>query len=129
MSGESNDIGLSELIAKVKEELANTNKESPVFFVEKIELELQVTISRDNETKTQGKAKAGWKIFVVSGGLEGSKEATTKMKRENIHKIKVTLTPAILTTEEIWKRIDPKLQKKISDSTSQTVIHGDDDKI
>ncbi|WP_414623773.1 trypco2 family protein [Calothrix sp. CCY 0018] len=47
MSKLSNNISLSELIAKVKEQLKNRNKDSPFFLLEKAELELQVIFSKE----------------------------------------------------------------------------------
>lgn len=64
MSNLSNNISLSELIAKVKEELESTNKDSPVFLVEKAELEIQVTFSKEISGEVEGKAKSG---LCVSG--------------------------------------------------------------
>ena len=64
MSQISDGIGLGELISKIKEELASTNKDSPVFMVENVELELQVTVSKGNEVKGSGKAEANLKINI-----------------------------------------------------------------
>jgi hypothetical protein len=66
MSQTSDGIGLGELIDKVKQELANTNKDNPVFMVSNVELELQVSVSREIEIKGQGEAKGEHLTFAIS---------------------------------------------------------------
>ena len=84
------DISLQALIEKVKGELlAPTGGPGyPIFFVDKVELELQVAVTCEK--------KAGLKISVLQlGGVEAGGSAT----RERGHTIKVTLSP-ILSREE-----------------------------
>ncbi len=129
----SKNIGLDELITKIKKELESTNKESPAFLVEKAELELQVTVSKEIVGEAEGKGKAELKVQVLSvdflklGELEGGGKVTGKSHREDIHKIKLTLTPAISLTQEVWNRLEPNLQQKIQKATPKVVIQGDDD--
>jgi len=78
-----NAIGLAELIEQVKQELLNpppgAETDPPVFAVDSVELELQVTVKKD--------ARAGIKIYVIDVGGGGS--------RDDIQKVKVKLSPLL----------------------------------
>ncbi|MDJ0617065.1 MAG: hypothetical protein QNJ63_10015 [Calothrix sp. MO_192.B10] len=131
----SKNIGLNELITKIKNELESTNKDSPAFFVEKAELELQVTFSKEIVGEAEGKGKTELKVQVLSvdflklGELEGGGKVTGKSSREDVHKITLTLTPAIGLNQEVWNRIKPDKQEEIKAAASKVVIQGDDDDI
>ncbi|MEA5574937.1 trypco2 family protein [Anabaena sp. UHCC 0451] len=122
MSQKLNEIGLGELISKVKEELASTNKDNPVFIVESVELELQVAVSKEQEVKVEGKAKADLKINVLSfdffklGEAEGTVSGSTKTNNETIHTIRITLTPAILN-DDLMAKLTPDSRKKVEKNT------------
>ncbi len=79
-------IGLAELIQQVKQELLSTvpgrSADAPILFVDAVELELKVTVSREG--------KGGVKIDVVS---IGGGELGGVIKREDVHTVKVTLSP------------------------------------
>ncbi|MBW4674448.1 MAG: hypothetical protein KME52_10630 [Desmonostoc geniculatum HA4340-LM1] len=101
MSNE-NPIGLTELIQKVKQELlasaipASPNKETdvPLFSVDSVELELQVTVKKD--------VKGGVKVYVLEAGGAAS--------RDDVQKVKVTLSP-LLKKEQllgIYKNLYPE---------------------
>jgi hypothetical protein len=79
-------IGLAELIQQVKKELLSTvpgqSSDAPILFVESVELELQVTVSREGT--------GGVKIDVLSFG---GGELGGNLKRENVHTVKVSLSP------------------------------------
>lgn len=132
MSQASPEISLSELINKVKQELASTDKKDPAFIVETVELELQVKVSKQIEVKGQGEAKADLKISILSADLfklgeaKGSAEASRKVNQENIHKIRVTLTPAILN-DDFMDSLEPEEQEEIKQATRKVIVHGDDD--
>jgi Trypsin-co-occurring domain 2 len=86
MTDETNpDIGLSELIDKVRQDLLavtpGKERETPILFVESVELELKVTVKREK--------KAGFKVSVLpfSGELSGGNS------RDDVHTVKVTLSP------------------------------------
>ena len=87
--GETNSIGLAELIDQVKQELFSQETGSdttvPFFSVDQVTLELKVTVSKEG--------KAGLQIHVieVGGGLS----------REDVHTIQVTLTPLVSKEERI----------------------------
>lgn len=128
----SKEIGLAELITKIKEDLASTNKESPAFLVEKVELDLQVTVSKEGEVQAQGKAKADLKINVLSfdvlklGEAEGSGTVKGNLKRENVHTIKLTLTPAFLNPAlmDYLKKSDPETAKKVEETITKISLQG-----
>lgn len=134
MSQKLNEIGLGELISKVKEELANTNKDHPVFIVENVELELQVAVSREQEAKVEGKAKADLKISVLSldffklGEAEGTASGSRKTNHENIHTIRVTLTPAILN-QGFMDKLTPAARQEIIKNTPGILLQGENDEI
>jgi hypothetical protein len=79
-------IGLAELIEQVKQDLLSTvpgkNKDAPILFVSSVEVEAQVTVKREG--------KAGVKIDVVS---VGGGELGGGISRDDVHKVKVTLSP------------------------------------
>lgn len=79
-------IGLAELIEKVKQELLTVtpgkDEAAPILFVDSVELELQVTVKREGT--------GGLKIDVVAfGGVE----AGGTLSREDVHTVKVQLSP------------------------------------
>jgi hypothetical protein len=132
MSDSVKNIGLGELITKIKEELASTDTESPAFLVEKVELELQVTVSKEGEAELQGKGKADLKINVLSidflklGELEGSGQVTGKMARENVHKINLTLTPAVLN-DKLMAMLNPEQRKEYIEAFSKLIVQGSEE--
>lgn len=79
-------IGLSELIQQVKQDLLSTvpgkNTDPPILFVSSVEVEVQVTVKREG--------KAGVKIDVVA---VGGGELGGGLSRDDVHKVKVTLSP------------------------------------
>jgi hypothetical protein len=109
-------IGLDEFIKKVKSELLSSkdNSDLPIFFVEKIELEIAIKIVAD--------ASGALKIYVTEVNLGGSTEKTNT--------IKITLTP-IITIEEIRERIEnnPHYKKQLFRRSNQGVLKGDFDDI
>ncbi|MEH1850160.1 MAG: trypco2 family protein [Nostoc sp.] len=98
----STEIGLAELIQQVKQELLTTypgkENDTPIFSVDSVELELQVTVQKD----TNGKVKIN--IFGWGG------EAGGKASRDDVQKVKVKLSP-LLSKEYLLKAYygeDPK---------------------
>jgi hypothetical protein len=95
-----NSIGLADLIEQVKHELTYVDpaqaKAAPVFWVESVELELQVTVKREG--------KAGIKVYVVEAGGGTS--------RDEVQKVKVSLTP-LLSKEEIRKLYQERFPEKV----------------
>ncbi len=86
----SNEITLQNLIEKVKTELLAPASAPgyPVFFIEKVEIELQVNVS------SQANGEIGISVLDYAKAGAGASKS-----QEKSHTIKVTLTP-ILTREE-----------------------------
>lgn len=84
-----NPIRLAELIKNVKHELLSTETDSdkaiPLFSVDQIVLDLQITIKKE--------AKGGLQIYVVELGGGAS--------RDDVQTVKVTLTPLLSKEERI----------------------------
>lgn len=103
-----NMIGLAELIKQVKYELTYTDpdqaQEPPVFWVDAVELELQVTVKRD--------AKAGIKVYVLEAGGSSS--------RDDVQKVKVSLTP-LLSKEEGRKVYQEKSPEKVREVAAKSL--------
>jgi hypothetical protein len=87
MNNQKDSIGLRDLIEQVKQELLTSpspSEEIPLLSVDSVELELQVTVQREQ----------GGKIgFNVLSALSG--EAADKFHRDSIQKVKITLSPLI----------------------------------
>ncbi len=104
----SKEIGLKDLIDQVKKELS-VQSDNPVFWVEKVELELNVTVKREGNTVI--------KIGILS---IGEASVNGKLSSEDVHKIKLTLEPLIskekylesLTSEEL-KNIEGYVEKSV----------------
>ena len=124
----SNKIGLGEFIAKVKEDL-KTTEDSPIFFLEKAELEIHVTASK--EASLEGGAKGGtdFKVNVLGfdlmklGEAEVSGKASGKLQRQDVHTIKVTLTP-IFSKDEIKKTLSEEELGEIRESIKKKIMRG-----
>jgi hypothetical protein len=111
------DISLQALIEKVKDELLAPagGPGYPIFFVDKVELELQVAVTYEKE--------AGLKISVLQlGGVEAGGSAT----RERGHSIKVTLSP-ILSREEQRKLLgeDQRMLEGVQRATQAALRKGE----
>lgn len=79
---QEDSIGLAELIEQVRQDLLSTGPdlgEVPIFSVDEISLELQVTVSKEGG--------GGIKIHVIELG--------GKVGRDDVQTIKLTLTPLI----------------------------------
>lgn len=84
---QNNPIGLAELIEQVKQDLLKppTDLEDiPLLNVDSVELELQVTVQRENG------GKIGFNLMSIISG-----EAADKVSEDNIQKVKVTLSPLL----------------------------------
>ena len=125
----SNEIGLGEFIAKVKEDLKPT-EDSPIFFLEKAELEIHVTASQEGTAEGEAKGKADLKINVLGvdllnlGGVEVVGKASGTLQRQDVHTIKVTLTP-IFTKEEIKFTLSEEERKKIIADSKKKIMRGE----
>ncbi|MGB3758623.1 MAG: trypco2 family protein [Rivularia sp. (in: cyanobacteria)] len=111
---EENSIGLAELIEQIKQELLSTEAEGekpiPLFSVDQVNLELQVTARKEG--------KAGIKVYVVELGGGGS--------RDDVQKVTVTLTP-LLTKEErvaLYKTRYPQKWKLLEETSIEGLLKG-----
>lgn len=104
-------LGLAEVIAKVKQDLLDpqflASDSTPLFFVDQVEIELAVKISKD--------AKAGLQIYVLEMGGEVAKE--------NTQTVTITLS-SILSKEEILGQISPSEQEQLKRMVTKYVVRG-----
>lgn len=61
----ADEIGLSEFISKIKEDLKKAQQDSKVFLIDKVELEIQVTASRKGSLDVDGKGKLDIQVNVI----------------------------------------------------------------
>jgi hypothetical protein len=112
----TDDIGLSKLIEKVREELLpdpNKPEVVPLLYVDSIELELNVTVKKEGSS--------GFKIYVVDLGGKAS------IDKGQI--IKVKLSP-LLSKEQIledFKANQTKKSKSMIDLSEKSVVKGGND--
>ncbi len=109
----SSSIGLSELIQQVRAELLLPRKDEVedrlYFYVESIELELQVVLSRD--------AKAGIKVDVLS---VGGAEIGGGIDQDRVQKVHIKLSP-LYSKEEIKKYFHAFRSKEVLPSINTTL--------
>ncbi|MHC0068516.1 trypco2 family protein [Nostoc sp. UIC 10890] len=114
---EENSIGLAELIEHIKQELLSTEAEGekpiPLFSVDQVSLELQVTARKEG--------KAGIKVYVVELGGGGS--------RDDVQKVTVTLTPLLSKEERIalYKTRYPQKWKLLEETSMEGLLKGSND--
>lgn len=111
-------IGLAELIEQVKRELlingisdsATEERDIPIFSVDSVELELQVTVKKEG--------KAGVKIYVLQLGGGGS--------RDDVQKVKVSLSPLLdkETLVKIYKQRYPERWREFLVQSSDALTKG-----
>jgi hypothetical protein len=80
-------IGLGELIKQVKAELlstSNNSQDNPLLSVDSVELELQVTVQKEDN------GQIGFNVLSAFSG-----EVSQGINQETIQKIKVTLSPLL----------------------------------
>ncbi len=108
--------GLAETIAKVKEELLDPRYRladpDPLFFIEQVEIELAVKISKD--------AKAGINIQVLEVGGSGSKE--------NAQTIKVTLS-SLFSKEDILDQMPDESRERLRRKLGKALARGSEETI
>lgn len=114
-------IGLAELIQQVKRELLSTvpgtNADAPILFVGSVELELKVTVGREG--------KGGVKIDVLSFG--GGEMGGT-LKREDVHTVKVTLSPLFDKERllEFYQTLHPDQVSATVKQSLEALLKGED---
>ncbi len=118
-----NEIGLQDLIYQVKRELLAPNPRErgkdpyPLFFIDKIDLEISVNISRANG----GHVKFSILDFAEIGGSKA-------INRERGHVVKVSLSP-LGSREKILHEVldDPKVRQAVKDRASTWIKGGESD--
>ncbi|NDJ21697.1 hypothetical protein GS682_08610 [Nostoc sp. B(2019)] len=124
-----NKISLNEFITQVKEDLKPT-EDSPIFFLEKAELEIHVAVLKEDVFEGQVQGKAGLKISVLGvdflnlGELQASGKASKSLERQDVHTIKVTLVP-ILTNEEMKTTLSEEELRKIKAGIKEKLMRGE----
>ncbi|OCQ99047.1 hypothetical protein BCD64_23730 [Nostoc sp. MBR 210] len=123
-----NRISLNEFIAQVKKDLSAT-EDSPIFFLDKAELEIHVSVSHEDSFEGQIQGKSALKISVLGidflnlGELQASGKASDSLERQDIHTIKVTLVP-IFTKEEMKTTLNPEEMRKIKAGIKSRIMRG-----
>jgi hypothetical protein len=114
----SQEISLQELIDQVKKELlAPTDSPNyPLFFVDRVELELTVDVTRGNS------GEVGISVLEVVSGKAGRDSS-----QQQGHTIRVTLAP-ILKREEIQALLnkDKRLMQQIGKVSREALIKSDE---
>ncbi|MGF1937590.1 MAG: trypco2 family protein [Nostoc sp. ChiQUE02] len=125
----SNKISLNEFIAQVKEDLKPT-EDTPIFFLEKAELEINVAVSKEGSLEGEVKGTSDLKISVLGvdffkmGELQASGKASGKLERKDIHTIKVTLVP-IFSNEEIKSSLTEDQLVEIKRGIKRKIMRGE----
>lgn len=109
-------IGLQELIDQVKDELVGSTQarvgvRNPLFFVERVELEIGLTVTHTSD----GSAKLAVLGFAEVGGGK-------TLDQEKVHVVKVSLLP-LLSREELLKDVlqQPTAHEALQQQVSQLV--------
>jgi hypothetical protein len=116
----NDEIGLQELIYQVKHELLTPNRMAqardpePTFVIDKIELEIQVKVTRD----TNGTAK----ITVLGIGEVGGDKSVA---REHGHTVRVSLA-SLVPAEEVTEQIlqDPEKRQRVERAVANAIVKG-----
>lgn len=125
----SNKISLNEFIAQVKEDLKPT-EDTPIFFLEKAELEIHVAISKEGSLEGEVKGTSDLKISVLGvdffkmGEFQASGKASGKLERKDIHTIKVTLVP-IFSNEDIKSSLTEDQLVEIKRVIKRKIMRGE----
>lgn len=126
-------IGLTEFINKLKDELSLVEQDSKVFVIEKVELEIQVTAAR----KTSGDVNVGGKldleINVVPllpslkvGELNAEGKVSREITRQDVHTVKLSLTPAAFKPELV-AMLDDNEKRQLTKDTKDRLFLGSKD--
>jgi hypothetical protein len=129
-------IGLAELIEKVKDELRTPPATDPIFLVDKVELEVHVAVEKKIKEETKGSlgGKAELKLTVLNwdflnfgkGEVEVKGEGLTSREsnRQDIHTIKVTLTP-LHKDSELMSQLSEEKKKGVVKRDVERLYRGD----
>ena len=119
----SSEIGLSQLIQKVKQELLTTyassgEDDTPLFSIDSVELELQVTV------KQEGKGAIKINVLQFGGGELGG-----GVSRDDVQKIKVQLSPLVNKENllKVYYQKNPDKWKKFLETSVEALTKGSED--
>ena len=114
---EESSIGLAELIAQVKQELLQSEFDDsetlPLFSVDAIELELQVTVQKE------GRAGLSIKVVELGGGSS----------RDDVQRVTVTLSPLLSKEARIarYQQHFPQKWEALSNQVVAATVKGSDE--
>lgn len=126
-----NAIGLAELVEQVKQELlsaAPSKDNVPILFVDSVELQLQVTVKREGQGKIQGKIK----VNVISvGGAEGGAEIGGGISRDDVHQVKITLSPLFDKSKlvEFYQTLHPNQVPSMVKDSLDGILKGSEENL
>ncbi|MBD2361258.1 hypothetical protein H6G36_08705 [Anabaena minutissima FACHB-250] len=127
----SNKISLNEFLCQVKEDLKPT-EDTPIFFLEKAELEIHVAVSKVGSLEGEVMGKSDLKISVLGmdffkiGEFQASGKASGSLERKDIHTIKVTLVP-IFNNEEIKTSLTEDQLIEIKRAIKRKIMRGEEE--
>jgi hypothetical protein len=125
-------IALGEFINTLKNELNLVNQDSKIFLIDKVDLEIQVTASRKTSVKGSAEGKLDIEINVIPGlssvkfgeiGVSG--EGSGEFTRQDVHTVKLSLTPAIFK-KEFNELLDETELEELQKNTKKKVFLGSD---
>ena len=100
-------LEINELIKQIRKELSIINRETDIFFVEEVNLELNFTID--------GNIDGGFNIGVVTLG--------SNVKEERVQKIALKLSP-IISKDELLKGLPKEKLDEIKEVSSNILFKG-----
>jgi hypothetical protein len=125
-------IGLSEFINTLKNELNLVNQDSKIFLIDKVDLEIKVTASRKTSLEGSVEGKLDIKINVIPGlssvelgEISGSGKGSGEFTRQDVHTVKLSLTPAIFK-KELIEMLDKGEIENLKKNTKKQVFLGSD---
>ena len=125
-------IALGEFINTLKNELNLVNQDSKVFLIDKVDLEIQVTASRKTSVEASAEGKLDIEINVIPGlssvnlgTMGGSGKGSGEFTRQDVHTVKLSLTPAAFK-KEFNEMLDATELKELQKNTKKKVFLGSD---
>jgi hypothetical protein len=121
-------IGLGEFINTLKNELNLVNQDSKVFLIDKVDLEIQVTASRKTSVEANAEGKLDIEINVIPGfssvklgEIGASGKGSGEFTRQDVHTVKLSLTPAAFK-EEFTNILNDDERKELYKNTKKQVF-------
>lgn len=119
------EITLNELIEQVREELSTPlpsreKEELPFLFVDEIEIEVGVTISKT----TEGSGDIGAKVTIGVAEIEGKLGGGVSKADQSNHRIKIKMTP-LFSKEDLLSKFNQDFQGKLRHQAMGSLMKGD----